>query len=209
MTRILPVFACLVGLLGPRGLAGQGVEEILSFDVRIDVQPGGLMVVTEEITVRALGREIRRGIYRDFPTSFPRQIGLGRIEAPFSVHSVTRDGAAEPYSLQSTGGPAGRGGMRIPHWRRRRRSQSGYLPLHHRIRDPALDHDRRNRGPAVLERDRQRVGLPHPVGDGSYSDSRTRSSAHTRVVDRPGGVDGDQRAVAVGRRGEGGRVPHG
>ena len=95
------------------------------------------MVVTEEITVRALGREIRRGIYRDFPTSFPRQIGLGRIEAPFSVHSVTRDGAAEPYSLQSTGGPAGRGGMRIPHWRRRRRSQSGYLPLHHRIRDPA------------------------------------------------------------------------
>lgn len=113
MTRILPVFACLVGLLGPRGLAGQGVEEILSFDVQIDVQPGGLMVVTEEITVRALGREIRRGIYRDFPTSFPRQIGLGRIEAPFSVHSVTRDGAAEPYSLQSTGGPAGRGGMRI------------------------------------------------------------------------------------------------
>lgn len=107
MTRILPVFACLVGLLGPGGLAGQGVEEILSFDVRIDVQPGGLMVVTEEITVRALGREIRRGIYRDFPTSFPRQSGLGRIEAPFSVRSVTRDGAAEPYSLQSTGGPVG------------------------------------------------------------------------------------------------------
>ena len=83
MTRILPVFVFLVGLLGPRGVAGQGVEEILSFDVRIDVQPGGLMVVTEEITVRALGREIRRGIYRDFPTSFPRQSGLGRIEAPF------------------------------------------------------------------------------------------------------------------------------
>ena len=113
MTRILPVFACLVGLLGPRGLAGQGVEEILSFDVRIDVHPGGLMVVTEEITVRALGREIRRGIYRDFPTSFPRQSGLGRIEAPFSVRSVTRDGATEPYSLQSTGGPVGRGGVRI------------------------------------------------------------------------------------------------
>ena len=83
MRHALLALVSLAGLLGPPGVAGQEVEEILAFDVSIDVRPGGLLVVTEEITVRALGQDIRRGIYRDFPTSFPRWSGLGRIEASF------------------------------------------------------------------------------------------------------------------------------
>lgn len=94
-------------------VAGQEVEEILSYDVTIDVESGGRMLVAERIRVRALGREIRRGIYRDIPTSFPRWAGLGRIEAPFDVISVTRDGAPEPYVVEGIGGPVGRGGMRV------------------------------------------------------------------------------------------------
>ena len=98
---------------GPGAARAQDVEEILSYDVSIDVRAGGIMTVTEEIVVRSLGREVRRGIYRDFPTSFPRAAGLGRIEAPFAVRSVLRDGAAEPYELSAIGGPFGRGGVRV------------------------------------------------------------------------------------------------
>jgi uncharacterized membrane protein YgcG len=99
--------------LGPAVAKAQEVEEILSYDVHIDVQSDARLVVTEYITVRALGREIRRGIYRDFPTSFPRASGFGRIEAPFAVLDVRKGGSPEPYELLSIGGPVGRGGMRI------------------------------------------------------------------------------------------------
>lgn len=97
----------------PPGSAAQDVEEILSYDVVVEVEPGGAMLVSEALRVRALGQEIRRGIYRDIPTSFPRARSLGRIEAPFAVLSVTRGGSPEPYSVQAIGGPSGRGGMRI------------------------------------------------------------------------------------------------
>jgi uncharacterized membrane protein YgcG len=99
--------------LAPTPVAAQEAEEVLSYDVEIEVEPGGRMLVTERIRVRALGQEIRRGIYRDVPTSFPRAAGLGRIEAPFEVLSVTRGGTSEPYVVEGIGGPAGRGGMRV------------------------------------------------------------------------------------------------
>ncbi len=88
-------------------------EEILSYDVEIEVRPGGSMIVTEAITVRALGDQIRRGIFRDFPTSFPRWAGLGRIEAPFTVLSVRRNGGDERYVVEAIGGEFRRGGMRV------------------------------------------------------------------------------------------------
>lgn len=103
----------LGALFAPPGSAAQEVEEILSYDVVVEVEAGGAMLVSEALRVRALGQEIQRGIYRDIPTGFPRARGLGRIEAPFEVLSVTRGGVPEPYSVQAIGGPAGRGGMRI------------------------------------------------------------------------------------------------
>ncbi len=99
-------------MLGAPSTAQQR-EEILSYDVVVDVQPEGAFVVTEEITVRALGQEIRRGIYRDFPTRFPRPGGWGSIIAPFEVLSVSRGGEPEPHEVLSIGGPAGRGGLRV------------------------------------------------------------------------------------------------
>lgn len=100
-------------LLSVLPLRAQEREEILAYDATISVGDGGVMDVTEEITVRALGQDIRRGIYRDFPTSFPRSAGLGRIEAPFEVLEVRRDGRPEPYRVESIGGPFGRGGVRV------------------------------------------------------------------------------------------------
>lgn len=115
MSRLGPALLALLlaaGLGRPAALLAQE-EEILSYDVVIDVRPGGSMLVTEAIRVRALGNEIRRGIYRDFPTSFPRSSGIGRIEAPFTVRSVKRDGVDERYSLEAIGGEFARGGMRV------------------------------------------------------------------------------------------------
>jgi len=100
-------------LWGPSPLSAQEREEILSYDVVVEVMDHNRLVVTEEIAVRALGDQIQRGIYRDFPTSFPRSSGLGRIEAPFEVLEVTRNGSTEPYNLERIGGPGGRGGVRI------------------------------------------------------------------------------------------------
>jgi len=109
--------SCLTFLLSPCAASAspsfaQEGEEILSYDVTIEIQDGGRMVVTEQITVWALGSEIKRGIYRDFPTSFPRESGFGRIQAPFNVLSVERDGGPEPWTMESIGGPGGRGGVR-------------------------------------------------------------------------------------------------
>lgn len=117
-TRIAVLVAATLALCGTlSATSAQGVadgpEEILSYDVVIDVHDDGWLEITEEIQVRALGNRIRRGIYRDFPTTFPREARAGRIEAPFDVVDVRLDGAPEPYVLQSVGGPARRGGIRI------------------------------------------------------------------------------------------------
>ncbi|HSG82020.1 MAG TPA: DUF2207 domain-containing protein, partial [Gemmatimonadota bacterium] len=95
------------------GAVAQESEEILSYDVIVELQADGKMWVTEEITVRALGDQIRRGIYRDFPTRFPRPDGWSHIVAPFRVLSVRQDGGPARYEVLSIGGPAGRGGIRV------------------------------------------------------------------------------------------------
>ena len=95
------------------GLAAQETEEILSYDVVVEVRDGGLLRVTENLEVLVLGQEIHRGIYRDFPTGFPRENGLGWIVAPFEMRSVTRDGEREAFHVETLGGPAGRSGVRV------------------------------------------------------------------------------------------------
>ncbi|MGD8321159.1 MAG: DUF2207 domain-containing protein, partial [Gemmatimonadota bacterium] len=111
--RSAVALVALLAAAAPPAAQAQQREEILAYDVAVDIRDGGRMDVTEEITVRAQGKEIKRGIYRDFPTSFPRSSGLGRIVAPFEVHEVLRDGKKEPYAVESIGGPLGRSGMRV------------------------------------------------------------------------------------------------
>ena len=47
-------------------------ERILAYHSDIDVHADASMTVTETIRVRAEGNNIRRGIYRDFPTHLRR-----------------------------------------------------------------------------------------------------------------------------------------
>src|SRR5262245_59216164 len=75
------------------------VERILFFLSDVTVERNGDLTVTETIRVQAEGREIRRGILRDFPTRYTRPDG-SLVEVCFEVQSVTRDGAAETYATE-------------------------------------------------------------------------------------------------------------
>ena len=85
-------------LLAASGPA-QAVERILLFISDVEVQRNGDLIVTETIRVQAEGREIRRGILRDFPTTYTRRDGT-RVEVGFEVQSVTRNGRPEDYSTE-------------------------------------------------------------------------------------------------------------
>jgi uncharacterized membrane protein YgcG len=93
-------------------------ERILDYDSRIVVAADGGMTVTETIVVQAAGEQINHGIFRDFPTlykkpAFEHQPILDlpmlenealftyRVEVPFDVVRVERDGRPEPYETSS------------------------------------------------------------------------------------------------------------
>lgn len=84
-----------------------GAEIIERFDSAIEVQPNGAMVVTETIRVRAEGVQIRRGIYRDFPTRYQDRYGHD-VEVDFEVMAARRDGSSEPFHAE-----AYRNGVRV------------------------------------------------------------------------------------------------
>src|SRR5437016_3782736 len=51
------------------------VERILRFISDVEVERNGDLLVTETIRVQAEGNQIRRGILRDFPTTYARPDG--------------------------------------------------------------------------------------------------------------------------------------
>lgn len=77
-------------------------ERILSFDSVVRIAADGSLDVTEAITVRAEGSQIRRGIYRDFPTRYRDARGL-RHSVDFEVVSLQRDGVTEPWFTENLG----------------------------------------------------------------------------------------------------------
>ncbi len=95
----------LLALAAPLALAAERIE---SFHSHIVVERSGDLVVTETITVRAEGNEIKRGIFRDIPRLQATKFGL-KTKKPFRVLRVTRDGKKENYRTESIG----QGGIRI------------------------------------------------------------------------------------------------
>lgn len=83
------------------GLAG-AQELIESFEVTLQVETDGNLLVTERITVLAEGQQIRRGIFRDIPTRYVLGHGLLR-KTPITLLGVTRDGQPEPVREESSG----------------------------------------------------------------------------------------------------------
>jgi len=82
----------------PEFLATQAGERIISFVSEINVRADASLDVTETIRVMSEGRDIRHGIYRDFPTRYDR--GGRRVRVGFEVEGVARDGQAEPFSRE-------------------------------------------------------------------------------------------------------------
>ncbi len=77
-------------------------ERILDFQSLIEVREDGLLQVTEIITVRSLGVSIKRGIYRDFPTTYSEKFGFTK-RVDFNVTGVLRDNMPEPYHTEDQG----------------------------------------------------------------------------------------------------------
>ncbi|MEX1119202.1 MAG: DUF2207 domain-containing protein [Terrimicrobiaceae bacterium] len=77
-------------------------ERILNFDSRITVQKNGDLEVTETLRVVAEGNDIKRGIYRDFPTLYRGRFGL-KSSVPFNVLEATRNGRPETWRVENKG----------------------------------------------------------------------------------------------------------
>jgi uncharacterized membrane protein YgcG len=99
LTRCLVGFILALGLL----LSAHAKEEIREFNVYIEVEPDGDILVTETIAVNVEGREIRRGIFRDLPANYIDEETGGTLSYRYDVLSVTRDGEREPYERDTIG----------------------------------------------------------------------------------------------------------
>jgi uncharacterized membrane protein YgcG len=99
----------LLVVLASTGIASgaSAIEQILDYDARIDIERDGTLNVSEAITVSAEGKKIKRGIYRDFPTRYKGRYGT-RVEVPFEVVRVLRDGSPEDFHTKSI-----EGGIRV------------------------------------------------------------------------------------------------
>lgn len=75
-------------------------ERILSYDAKITVNEDSTMTITENIKVSARGEQIKRGIYRDFPTSYKDRYGNNFI-VDFNVIEVLRNGVCDEYRVTS------------------------------------------------------------------------------------------------------------
>ncbi len=90
----------LVGVFCVATGAPAQTEKIDDYQSEIVVNKDGSLNVTETIRVTAAGDKIKRGIYRDFPTLYTTKYFI-RIELPFKVEAVTRDGRIEPYHTEN------------------------------------------------------------------------------------------------------------
>lgn len=94
------VWLALIALLCVSATQAQAAERILNYYSQIQVSADGAIVVSETIKVQAEGKEIRRGIYRDFPTEYKDPMG-NHYQVDFTVISVQRDGQDEPWHTQN------------------------------------------------------------------------------------------------------------
>jgi hypothetical protein len=94
--RRLGLAIAVIALLNAPALAR---ERILLFKSDVRIGSDGTLRVTETIRVMAEGKEIRRGILRDFPTKYSTPQGLNQ-NVGFRLISVSRDGAVESHSVE-------------------------------------------------------------------------------------------------------------
>jgi hypothetical protein len=96
MRLIAFAIALIVALWTPAHAA----ERITSFVSDVTVNADASLTVRETISLIAEGDVIKRGILRDFPTTYRDRAGQ-RVIVGFELIGVKRDGQAEPYVLEA------------------------------------------------------------------------------------------------------------
>jgi hypothetical protein len=97
---LFAVLLAAVVWLAPGGAGAQSGERIVTFDSEVWVHGDASLTVVETIAVESRGRKIKRGIYRDFPTSYRDRYG-NRVRVGFEVVRVLRDGQPEPHFTEA------------------------------------------------------------------------------------------------------------
>jgi len=93
-------------------------EKISHFRVSIEVEVDGDLIITEELTLIAEGKQIRRGIFRDLPRYYRDDKTGGHLPYQYDVRRVARNGLDEPYTSEKDGNA----------WRLRIGNPDQYLP---------------------------------------------------------------------------------
>ena len=94
------LLAFAFGLLALLATAVLADERITSFQSDVTVNADASLSVRETISVISENDQIRHGIYRDFPTTYPDRNGQ-RVIVGLDVLGVRRDGHDEPYAIES------------------------------------------------------------------------------------------------------------
>ena len=104
MRRFIACVATTLAFLGFAAIAdiATAAEEILSYDVTVNVGSDSVLSVEERIRVNAEGGQIRHGIYRDFPVIYRLPGGYVR-RVGFTITGITRDGHDEPWHSETLG----------------------------------------------------------------------------------------------------------
>ena len=98
LVRILLAVVLIFVVVGPDA-AVAATETILLFASEITVNADASLHVTETIRVVSTGDQIKRGIYRDFPTTYKDHAG-NRYVVGFTILNVARDGRPEAYHTE-------------------------------------------------------------------------------------------------------------
>jgi len=99
--KVMTFLLCLFFLgAGTASAASDSGECILDYHSRIEVHEAGHLIVTEQIKVVSTGNQIKRGIYRDFPTSYKTRSGK-KMRMGFKVLRVLKDERPEAYHTKS------------------------------------------------------------------------------------------------------------
>jgi hypothetical protein len=97
---LVAAFVLLVGGYQAADAAPPPAERILAFDSRITVNADASMLVTETIRVLSTGEQIRRGIFRDFPTAYKDRAG-NRYTVGFAVQTIRRNDQPEDWHIEN------------------------------------------------------------------------------------------------------------
>lgn len=88
--------SCWLGLSILLCLSAQAEEFIRNYQVNITIEESAELAIEEIIEVQSEQLQIRRGIYRDFPTLYTNRLG-DSVRTTFDIEAVERDGNPEDH----------------------------------------------------------------------------------------------------------------